>query len=328
MWCAAPWSRYTDVMRPENHSFTHLISRSGRSVKDDDPDAVYRWTHVQGDVDYVAGVLSDLPLEAVVASALSAVETRPRCTPHGDGAVVILRGINLIEGAEPEDMISLRVWIEEDKIISVGIRPLGALDDILSMVDRNRAPVSTGDMLASIALRLVDRADPVIADLNEVLDEVEDGLDDIDIAKTRRTISDTRRVAIALRRYLFPQRDALTTLEVEAFDWISELAKGHLREAVDRLSRLCEELDMIRERCQVVQDHMLDIRAEAMNQQMLVLTVVAAFFLPISFLSGLLGINVGGMPLSQSDYGFWIICGLMVMIGVLEYVLFRKFKLF
>ena len=315
-------------MTPENHSFTHLISRSGRALEADDPDAAYRWTHVQGDVDYVAGVLSELSLDAVVAAALSAAETRPRCTPHGEGAVVILRGINLIEGADPEDMISLRVWIEDDRIISVGIRPLGALDDILSMVSRNRAPVSTGDMLASIALRLVDRADPVIADLNEILDAIEDGLDDSDIAETRRSISDTRRVAIALRRYLFPQRDALTTLEVEDFDWISELARGHLREAVDRLSRLCEELDMIRERCQVVQDHMLDIRAEAMNQQMLVLTVVAAFFLPISFLTGLLGINVGGVPLAQSDNGFWIICGLMVVIGVLEYLLFRKFKLF
>ena len=315
-------------MRPDNHSFTHLISRSGRSLQDGDPDAAYRWTHVQGDVTYVAGALSELPLDPVVAAALSATETRPRCTPHGDGAVVILRGINLIEGADPEDMISLRIWIEEGLIISVGIRPLGALDDILSMVDRNRAPGSTGDMLASIALRLVDRADPVIADLNEVLDGVEDALDAGDIAETRRTISDTRRVAIALRRYLFPQRDALTTLEVEDFDWISQLAKGHLREAVDRLSRLCEELDMIRERCQVVQDHILDVRAEAMNQQMLVLTVVAAFFLPMSFLTGLLGINVGGVPLAQSDYGFWIICGLMVAIGMLEYLLFRKFKLF
>jgi zinc transporter len=315
-------------MKSENHSFTHLISRSGRSLQGDDPDAAYRWTHVQGDVTYVGGTLSELPLDPVVVAALSATETRPRCTPHGDGAVVILRGINLIEGADPEDMISLRIWIEDGLIISVGIRPLGALDDILSMVARNRAPGSTGDMLASIALRLVDRADPVIADLNEVLDGVEDGLDHGDIAETRRTISDTRRVAIALRRYLFPQRDAMTTLEVEAFDWISELAKGHLREAVDRLSRLCEELDMIRERCQVVQDHILDVRAEAMNQQMLVLTVVAAFFLPISFLTGLLGINVGGVPLAQSDNGFWIICGLMVTIGVLEYLLFRKFKLF
>ncbi len=315
-------------MTPENHSFSHLISKSGTAFDGDGPQLAYRWTHVQGDVDYVARELFALDLDPVVTAALSATETRPRCTPHGDGAVVILRGVNLIEGAEPEDMISLRVWIEERHIISAGIRPLAALDDIVAMVARDRAPVSTGDMLASITLRLVDRTDPVIADLNEVLDGLEDALEQSDVAETRRTISDTRRVAIALRRYLFPQRDALTTLEVEAFGWIPELAKGHLREAVDRLSRLCEELDMIRERCQVVQDHMLDVRAEAMNQQMLVLTVVAAFFLPISFLTGLLGINVGGVPLAQSENGFWIICGLMAVIGLLEYVLFKKFKLF
>lgn len=315
-------------MKPENHIFTHLISDTGKSLPDDAVGAAYRWTHIQGDVDYAARELSGLSLTPVVAAALSATETRPRCTPHGDGAVVILRGVNLIEGADPEDMISLRVWIERDRIVSVGIRPLGALDDVVSSVTGDRAPLSTGAMLANIALRLIDRAEPVIADLNEALDHVEDALEDSDVARTRGAISNTRRMAIALRRHLFPQRDALTTLEVEGFAWFPDLAKAHLREAVDRLTRLCEELDMIRERCQVVQDHVLDMRSEAMNQQMLVLTVVAAFFLPLSFLTGLLGINVGGVPLAQSAYGFWIICGVILGIGVLEYLLFRRFRLF
>ncbi|MFP7569836.1 zinc transporter ZntB [Marivita sp. S2033] len=313
-------------MKPENHSFSYAISDTGRALVEGN--GAYRWTHVQGDLGFVAETLGELPLDPVVRAALSAAETRPRCTPHGDGAVVILRGVNLIEGADPEDMISLRIWIEANQIVSVGIRPLGALDDIRAMVMHDRAPATSGAMLAAIALRLIDRADPVVADLNEALDGIEDGLQDCDIAETRAAISDTRQVAIALRRYLFPQRDALTTLEVEAFVWITDIAKAHLREAVDRLSRLCEELDMIRERCQVVQDHMLDVRAEAMNQQMLVLTVVAAFFLPISFLTGLLGVNVGGVPLAQSDYGFWIVCALMLAVVGLEFVIFRKFKLF
>lgn len=315
-------------MRPDNHSFSHLVSKTGKALAEGAPDAAYRWTHVQGDVDYAEAQLAQLALDPVIVAALSATETRPRCTPHGDGAVVILRGVNLIEGADPEDMISLRVWIEQDRIVSVGIRPLGALDDVVGSVASDRAPPSTGAMLATIVLRLVDRAEPVIADLNEELDRIEDALRDSDIASTRAALSDTRRMAIALRRHLFPQRDALTTLEVEGFDWIPQLASAHLREAVDRLTRLCEELDMIRERCQVVQDHVLDMRSEVMNQQMLVLTVVSAFFLPLSFLTGLLGINVGGLPLAQSDAGFWIICGVMVVIGVLEYLLFRKFRLF
>lgn len=315
-------------MTPENHAFTYLISNTGKSLAEGAPNAAFRWMHIQGDVAYAAAALSELSLDPVVVAALSATETRPRCTPHGDGAVVILRGVNLIEGAAPEDMISLRVWIEHSRIISVGIRPLGALDDVVASVVGDRAPVSTGAMLANIALRLVDRAEPVIAELNEELDQIEDALKDRDIAETRSAVSDTRRMAIALRRHLFPQRDALTTLEVEGFDWIPSLASAHLREAVDRLTRLCEELDMIRERCQVVQDHVLDVRSEAMNQQMLVLTLVAAFFLPLSFLTGLLGINVGGVPLAQSAFGFWIICGVLLAIGVLEYVLFRIFKLF
>lgn len=287
----------------------------------------YQWIDVHGDVGHLKSTLSLSGLEPIVIDALTAGETRPRCTPFDDGAIIILRGVNLNEGADPEDMISLRVWVEKSRIISCGLRSLKALDDVVEMVASKRAPKSPSDMVSTFSVRLADRTEPIIAELNERIDEVENSISAGDASNTRASLAEIRRVAIVLRRYMFPQRDALTTLEVEGFSWFSATAQNHLREAIERVTRLCEELDAIRDRAEVVHDRVMDQRAETMNNQMLVLTIVAAFFLPISFLTGLLGMNVGGLPLMESPYGFAIICGAAIGIVAIEYFIFKFLKL-
>ncbi len=93
------------------------------------------------------------------------------------------------------------------------------------------------------------------------------------------------------------------------------------------MTRLGEELDAIRDRAQVVHDQIMDNRAEIMNRQMLVLSVVAAVFLPLGLITGLLGINVGGIPLASDPSGFWVVCGLLVAVCGFQLWLFRRMGL-
>ena len=130
-----------------------------------------------------------------------------------------------------------------------------------------------------------------------------------------------------LRRFMFPQRDALSTLEIEEVVWLTQRDRSRLREATERVTRLGEDLDAIRDRAQVVRDQVVDIRAEAMNRQMLVLSVVAAIFLPLGLLTGLLGINVGGVPGEGVPWAFWAVCALLVAICGGQIWLFRKLKI-
>ncbi len=127
-----------------------------------------------------------------------------------------------------------------------------------------------------------------------------------------------------LRRHMAPQRDALSTFEIEDLPWISSEYRPRMREATERMTRLSEELDAIRDRAQVVQDQIMDTRAEAMNRQMLILSVVAAIFLPLGLITGLLGINVGGVPGVENRWSFWIVTILLVIIGVLLAWVFKR----
>ena len=301
----------------ENYSIFYLITGDGNSApahRNAESDAIrdaidsargtsgFVWVHFQGDVNFISSSTQSIGLPGPVTRIISAQETRPRCTVVDEGAVVILRGVNLNEGAEPEDMISIRVWLERGLIVTCAIRQLLGVSDICEMIETGRAPLSPAQLAGQIALRLADRTEPVVASLNEQVDDLEEMLEDDASRISRATLADIRRTAIILRRYIFPQRDALTTLVIE-------------------------ELDALRDRAQVIHDQIMDERSERMNRQMLVLTVVAALFLPISFLTGLFGMNVGGLPLEQNPFGFAIIVAAMAVILILELLIFRWMRL-
>ena len=285
------------------------------------------WIHLRRDHPEAQDWLQQCGLDRFVIEALTAEETRPRCTVIGTGVLLNLRGVNLNPGAEPDDMVSVRLWIEDGRVIGVWLRPLMAIRDLLEAISRGRAPVSPGDLVAKLALRLADRAEPTVAALNEHIDRLEEAVEDPTGTATRAQLAEIRRASIVLRRYMFPQRDALTTLQIEDLDWLDDRDRGRIREAAERVTRLGEELDSLRDRAQVVQDQIMDRRAELMNRHMLVLSVVAAIFLPLGLLTGLLGINVGGIPGADNPWAFLIVCGLLVGLGAALALYFRRLKL-
>jgi zinc transporter len=285
------------------------------------------WVHLRRDNPETEKWLNRSDVDELVIDALTAEETRPRCTIHGEGAIINLRGVNLNPGAEPEDMVSVRLWVQAKRVVGISVRPLFALDDLARDITSGQAPVSPSDLLARLALRLSDRAEPVVAALNERMDDVEDQILEGDLSIRRSELASIRRTSILLRRYMFPQRDALSTLEIEDMKWLGSRDRSRIREAADRVTHFGEELDSIRDRAQVIHDQVMDTRAETMNRQMLVLSVAAAVFLPLGLLTGLLGVNVGGIPGANDPWAFAVVCVILLLVGAVELWIFKKIGL-
>jgi zinc transporter len=288
----------------------------------------FTWVHLRRDDPAARRLLEGCGLDSFVIEALTADETRPRCTVHGDGVVLNLRGVNLAPGAEPEDMISVRFWIEGRRVIGVWLRSLQAVRDFSQAIERQQAPKSPGDFIAKLTLRLSDRAEPTVAELNERIDQIEDDVLVEALRVPRSELSRFRRKAIAIRRYMVPQRDALTTLEIEDLDWLKTHDRSRIREAADRVTRLGEELDAIRDRAQILHDEIMDQRAERMNKNTFLLSIIASIFLPLGLVTGLLGINVGGIPGAQNPWAFWEVVMILGVIAVVQFVMLRMFGFF
>jgi len=260
------------------------------------------------------------------ARALIAPETRPRVTRFERGLVVNLRGVNLNEGAAPEDMVSIRIWIDEKRLISARLRSVKAAQDLRSELEHGARIGSPGALLARIAARLIDRMEPFLQEIEDEIDALEDAILQGGGHQLRTKLAQTRYVAVIVRRFIAPQREAVARLASEDFSGFDGTMKIDLREAADRVTRMTEDIDAARERAMVLQDQLTDQRAEEMNRNMMILSVVAAIFLPLGFLTGLFGINVGGMPGVEDPLAFWLVVISCVAVAVGLVALFKALK--
>lgn len=287
----------------------------------------YIWIHLDREGAHTERWLSEESgVDPLVQDALLAEETRPRCTPVGSGFIVNLRGVNLNPGAAPEDMVSLRIWIEEHRIVTVRRRRLMAVEDVRQRIERGAGPKTPPDFLVGLAERLAERMEPVIETLDDELDELEALEFDQASRKLRTRLRQIRRKAAILRRYIAPQRDALARFTIEEISWMAAYQRHRLRETADDITRYVELLNAAWERAAVMQDELTNRLAEETNERLYLLSVIAGIFLPLSFVTGLLGINVGGMPAANNSYGFIGVVVLLALLGVFEVWLFRRLR--
>lgn len=253
-------------------------------------------------------------------------ETRPRAFREREGLITVLRGVNLNAGAEPIDMIALQIWAGADHVITFRRRRLQTPRDVLAELDAGTGPKTAGDLIVRLMTLLVAKIGQTITELNARIDTMEDGARTADPETLLSDIADTRRDCLALMRFLSPQHEALLAVQATAPDWLSDDNREEIRETVDRLRRYLEDLNVSKESALVLQDELNNRAANRMNQKMYMLAIVAAIFLPLSFVTGLLGINVGGMPGVNSGLAFWITVGLLVLILSVQFYIFRRLK--
>jgi len=268
-------------------------------------------------------------LSQVTSEALRAPESRPRVFHGKRGFVTILRGVNTNPGSAPEDMVALRIWSDGKRVITLRheklMTPLDILNRLFGEAD---GPSSAAELYQSLITRLTERIGVTVDTLGEDLDGIEARMETEGGTDLRREVSDMRIKLVSLRRYLAPQREALGSLLANPPEWFDDASRRRLREAADRTVLYIEEIDASREQSLVLKDEISNRLAEATNRTLYVLAIVSGVFLPFGFLTGLFGINIGGMPGTNSSSGFLIFCGVLLGLLIAELVAFKRLKWF
>jgi len=286
------------------------------------------WLHLDhADAEHRRWLRERSGLDEVQCSALLEEETRPRLVLYGANLLLILRGVNLNPGAEPDDMISLRLWLEPNRVITLRRRRLLAVQEIRRQLAIGEGPATPAELLVAIAGGLVSRQANVVDAMEETVDDIEEQMVTHPAHELRVRLADFRRQAIGLRRHIAPQRDVMFRLVQERIVWLDDRQRARLREVSEHQIRLVEEVDSVRERAGVTQEELSGRLSEQMNRNTYVLSVVAGVFLPLGLLTGLLGINVGGIPGTENPYAFTLVCvGLVVLAAVMTWFL-RRFRM-
>lgn len=263
-------------------------------------------------------------LEPLITEALLLEETRPRVAAIDDGLLIALRGVNLNPGANPEDMVSIRMWIDENWIISTHQRALLSTNDVIAQLHRGKGAKNCAEILVNLCDSLIWRMSDTVTLLEDTMADLEDSTLTENRSALRFELSSLRRQTITLRRYLSPQREAINRLLIENVSWFDDDNRMKMREVSDRLIRHLEDIDAVRERAAVTHEELLSRASEQLNERMYVLSILSAIFLPLGFFTGLLGINVGGIPGADNPQAFGIFIGILVVIVGFQVWLFKR----
>ncbi len=321
-------SNYKALTESPSYVFGFILNGKGAGVPLDkvSDESGPLWCHLDFLEEGCREQLASLEVPEHAIDSLTRLDSRPRTNVHEEGAVLILRVINMNPGEDPNDMVSLRFWIEADRIISLRHKRVLSTQDVKDEIVSGKGPKTTSELLSTVIERVADRIADYVDGVEAKMLEYEDAADVENIVKLRANVSNLRREAAMVRRYLAPQREALEALFRQSATLLVKEDRHYVQELSDRIIRYVEDLDLVREKAVVLQEELMNLTAQQQNDRMYVLSIVAVIFLPISFVTGLFGMNVAGLPGLETPSAFFYVAMAMtvMVVGALAYFRFKK----
>lgn len=267
-------------------------------------------------------------LDQIIVDALLAEETRPRLVEFDSGSLIILRGVNFNQSSNPDDMVSIRMWVDNERIISLQKRQVRAVFEIEEEINAGKAPKSSGEFVSSLCKKLLHHLKPFLDNLDEITGDIEEKVLETHNDELRESIIGIRKQALMFKRHLSPQKEVINYLRFCNQDWLNDLDRRNLEENYNNTMRYIEDLDEIKERSQIIHDELSNSITQRVNKNMYVLSVISAIFLPLTFLTGMFGMNVSGIPKSDSPVGFYWVSAVLFLVVGFQIMIFKKFKWF
>ncbi|MCS5421902.1 MULTISPECIES: zinc transporter ZntB [Psychrilyobacter] len=314
--------------------FSMLLDGKGGAVKynwDDidawSPEKGILWMHLSLSEDAINNWINKRSgISKTLSEALLNRRNRPRILKEEDKLFLSLRAINFNPGADPDDMVFLHIYMEKNRIITIRHNKVLAVDNVASSLETGTGPKDSYEFLLEILSKISYRIGKSIQSIDDQIDEIEEAIVEKADLKLRPALSSLRRQAINIRRFLSPQREVLHYLDSLEMPWFKLKEIYKLKELTEKYIRYLEEIDSARDRAAITHEEINSIYSEQLNQTMYVLSIVATIFLPLGFLTGLLGINVGGIPGVENPMAFLIVCIVLIFVGIIELWIFKLKK--
>ncbi|MDF2154414.1 CorA family divalent cation transporter [Vibrio sp. CAU 1672] len=252
---------------------------------------------------------------------LLADETRPSFHQlDNQDFMLILRAVNMNENATPEDMLSIRILYYQGALISTRKIQSRAILEIRQALAKQKGPKNITSLLNQIIEGLNGKIDLYLDTIEETLNQF-----DVSNESTYKHIT-AQKALISVKRFIRPQQYAIRDL-LESESPLVTARPHQYRFAHNNIVRINETIDFYLGEVALFQEEIKLDRDDKTNKNSYLFTLVATIFLPTSFLTGLLGINIGGMPGVESSMAFTWFCVALVVIFGGEWLLLKRLGL-
>lgn len=278
------------------------------------------WYHCQRDKVGLRDWLIANAIPASIVDSLLAEDTRPLFEQYDEqNFLLILRGVNLNEHADPSDMLSIRILYYQGALITSRKIPSKTITLVRDLLQQRQGPKSLADVVLSII-------DGLNKNIDDYLDSVEEKITQFDDdTELSDPLIQTHKALLKIKRFIKPQQYAIDDYQSSSTPMARSRELG-LRHSVNTITRINETLDFFLSELEIIKGELRQFHAERMNHNTYLFSVIAAIFLPTSFLTGLLGVNVGGIPGTESPIAFSLFCVSLVAIFALEFWILHRLR--
>jgi len=264
-------------------------------------------------------------LGASIIEALLEPEPRIRVQHLGTGLCAVLADLHHDFDRNPEGIGQLRLFVDGRRMISFRRHRLRTVDQVRrELASGALAPSTVGELFAVFLDRLGTTFGDVVARLGDKVDDAEDEILAGRYQTQGKVLGSVRRNLARPRRHLNANRAALAPLRGHLPD-VLEADPSDVRQAVERMDTISQDMELVQERTRLLQEEIAGRQGEATNRNLFLLSTVTAALLPITLITGIFGMNVGGLPGVNHPHGFrWVMVSILVTVAVALALLRRR----
>jgi magnesium transporter len=289
------------------------------------------WINVDGvhEQEKIAEIGACLGLHPLVIEDIADTNQRPKLEDSEECVCIILK--MLYFDKEKKEVIAEQVSLVlgENFVVSFQEKEGDVFDHVRERIRENKGKIREmgADYLAYCLIdAIVDNYFVILEELGEEIEKLEEKLVKKPRPETLKVLHNLKREMIFLRKSVWPLREVIASLERDGSELVKKGTVIYLRDVYDHTIQVIETIETFRDMLSGMLDIYLSSMSNRMNEIMKVLTVIATIFIPLTFITGIYGMNFENMPELEWTYGYFGILAVMLVIGLVMVYYFKRSK--
>jgi magnesium transporter len=256
----------------------------------------------------------------------------PRLDDWGDYVYIVFNYMDIKKDGDgwESHVDELDIFLGSNYIVTHHDERLQAIEETWVSCDRDPRTLQEGadHLLYKIADYLITEYMPIVEKIDDAIDQIEDQVFDRPSPRTLEQLFALKRVLLAMRRIVLPQREVMNKLARDDFQVVDPKDRIFFRDLYDHLVRLHDLNESLRDLVGGVLDTYLSVINNRMNEIMKTLTIITVLFMPLTFLTGYFGMNffepLGNLKPWTTDPVFYLTLAVIFILPIFMFIWFRR----
>jgi magnesium transporter len=287
------------------------------------------WINIDGlhDVEIIAKIGNEFDLHPLIMEDILHTNQRPKMEDFENYLFIVIRMLyyDKTENEIISEQLSLILW--KNLVISFQESSGGIFEPVKERLRKDKGRIrkmGPDFLLYALMDTVVDNYLIVLENINERVEELEEELISRPEPGTLEAIHNFKRELIFLKKSLWPLRDLIGILERGESELIQEKTTVYFKDVYDHTIHMIDTVETYRDLVSGMMEVFLTSISNRMNEVMKMLTIIATIFIPLTFIAGVYGMNFNYMPELSWRYGYFMALLIMLMVGIVMLIWFKR----